>query len=76
METGYRNAWLYLLVLPPTIIAGFWIPYFSEFCRFDATITTAVHVHAFLLFAWLSTLRHARSKCDPVGHTLLQGNAP
>lgn len=56
METGYRNTWLFLLVLPLTIVAGFWIPYLSEFPRFDPTITTAVHVHAFLLFSWVALL--------------------
>lgn len=56
METGYRNAWLFLLVLPLTIVAGFWIPYFSEFPGFDGTITAAVHVHALLLFSWVVLL--------------------
>jgi hypothetical protein len=56
METGYRNLWVFLLPLPLAIIAGFWIPYFSEFPRFNSTITAAVHVHASLLFAWVALL--------------------
>ena len=50
MERTYRNLGYMLLVLLPIFIAGFWIPYFSEFPHFDASITVAVHVHAVLLF--------------------------
>jgi hypothetical protein len=56
MEAGYRNLWRFLLLLPLAMAAGFWIPYFSEFPRFDPAITTAVHVHAALLFAWIALL--------------------
>jgi hypothetical protein len=56
MEAGYRNLWLFLLLLPLLIAAGFWFPYFSEFPNFDSTITVAVHVHAWLLFAWVALL--------------------
>ena len=56
MEAAYRNLWIVLLLLPVAIVAGFWIPYFSEFPRFDASITATVHIHAFLLFAWVALL--------------------
>jgi len=56
MEAGYRNLWLFLLPLPLAVVAGFWVPYFSAFPRFDSTITTVVHVHASLLFAWVALL--------------------
>ena len=53
---GYRYLAFLLLVLPLTLIAGFWIPYFSEIPKFDSSITTAVHIHAILLFAWVALL--------------------
>src|SRR5580692_6987808 len=56
MQSAYRNVGYILLLLPLVVIAGFWIPYFSEIPRFDPSITTAVHVHAFLLFAWVALL--------------------
>lgn len=56
MESSYKNVWGFLLVLPVAIVAGFWIPYFSEFPHFDAGITSAVHIHATLLFAWVALL--------------------
>lgn len=56
MERPYRNLGYVLLVLLPIFIAGFWIPYFSEIPRFDASITAAVHVHAVLLFSFLLLL--------------------
>ena len=37
-------------------LAGFWIPYLSEIPHFDVSITTAVHVHAILLFSFLILL--------------------
>ena len=56
MERGYRNLGYVLLALLPIFIAGFWIPYLSEFPHFDASITSAVHVHAVLLFCFLLLL--------------------
>jgi hypothetical protein len=56
MERAYRNLGYVLIVLLPVFIAGFWIPYLSEFPRFDSSITTAVHVHAILLFCFLILL--------------------
>jgi hypothetical protein len=56
MERAYRNLGYVLIVLLPIFIAGFWIPYFSEFPNFDASITTAVHIHAALLFCFLGLL--------------------
>jgi hypothetical protein len=56
MERAYRNLGYVLLTLLPIFIAGFWIPYLSEFPSFDASITTAVHVHAALLFCFLCLL--------------------
>jgi hypothetical protein len=56
MESAYRNLGYFLLALPLIFIAGFWIPYFSQIPKFDPSITTAVHVHAALLFAWLGLL--------------------
>jgi hypothetical protein len=56
MDAGYRNLWLFLLPLPLAIVAGFWVPYFSEFPRFGSTITSVVHIHASLLFAWVALL--------------------
>lgn len=56
MERAYRNLGYVLLALQPIFIAGFWIPYFSQFPQFDATITTAVHIHAILLFLFLGLL--------------------
>lgn len=56
MESAYRNLGYVLLALPLIFIAGFWIPYFSQIPNFDPSITTAVHVHAMLLFAWLGLL--------------------
>lgn len=56
METAYRNIGFILLALPVVIVTGFWIPYFSEFPKFDAFITVPVHVHAGLLFAWVALL--------------------
>ena len=56
MQSAYRNIGYVLLVLPLIVIAGFWIPYFSEIPKFEPSITTAVHVHALLLFAWVALL--------------------
>jgi len=56
MERAYRNIGYILLALLPIFIAGFWIPYFSEIPHFDVSITTAVHVHAILLFCFLGLL--------------------
>ena len=56
MERAYRNLGYVLIALLPIFIAGFWIPYLSEIPHFDASITTAVHVHAALLFCFLILL--------------------
>lgn len=56
MERAYRNLGFVLIALLPVFLAGFWIPYFSEIPRFDESITTAVHVHAALLFCFLILL--------------------
>jgi hypothetical protein len=56
MEGFYRNLGYILLVFPLIIVAGFWIPYFSQIPKFDPSITTAVHIHALLLFAWVGLL--------------------
>jgi hypothetical protein len=56
MERAYRNLGYVLLALLPIFVAGFWVPYFSEFPHFDASITAAVHVHAVLLFCFLGLL--------------------
>ena len=53
---GYRNLAYLLLTLPLVLISGFWIPYFSEIPRFEPSITTAVHIHAILLFTWVALL--------------------
>jgi hypothetical protein len=56
MERAYRNLGYVLVALLPIFIAGFWIPYLSEIPHFDPSITTAVHVHAVLLFSFLGLL--------------------
>jgi hypothetical protein len=56
MERAYRNLGYVLLALLPIFVAGFWIPYFAQFPRFDASITAAVHIHAVLLFCFLGLL--------------------
>jgi hypothetical protein len=56
MKDGYRNIGYVLLILPLVIAAGFWIPYLSHIPRFDASVTTAVHFHALLLFTWTALL--------------------
>ena len=56
MESAYRNVGFYLVVLPLILIAGFWIPYFSEIPTFEQSITLAVHFHALLLFTWAALL--------------------
>ena len=56
MERVYRNLGYVLLALLPIFIAGFWIPYLSEFPHFDSSITWAVHIHAVLLFCFLGLL--------------------
>jgi hypothetical protein len=56
MQSAYRNLGYVLLALPVVLIAGFWIPYFSEIPKLEPSITTAVHVHALLLFAWVALL--------------------
>jgi len=56
MQSAYRHLGYILLVLPLMLIAGFWIPYFSQIPHFDPSMTTAVHVHALLLFAWVGVL--------------------
>ncbi len=56
MHSAYRYLGYVLLVLPLLIIAGFWIPYFSQIPHFEPSITTAVHIHALLLFAWVLLL--------------------
>ena len=56
MERHYRNLGYVLLALLPIFIAGFWIPYLSEIPHFGESITTAVHVHAALLFCFLILL--------------------
>src|ERR1700744_1784642 len=45
-----------LLAFPLVTIAGFWVPYFSKIPTFEASITTAVHLHAVLLFTWVLLL--------------------
>jgi hypothetical protein len=56
MERAYRNLGFVLVALLPIFVAGFWIPYLSEFPRFDSSITAAVHIHAILLFCFLALL--------------------
>jgi hypothetical protein len=56
MERAYRNVGYVLAFLLPIFIVGFWIPYFSQIPHFDESITTAVHIHAFLLFSFLVLL--------------------
>ena len=56
MERSYRNLCYVLPILLPIFLAGFWIPYLSEIPHFDVSITTAVHVHAILLFSFLILL--------------------
>jgi hypothetical protein len=56
MQSGYRNLGYILLVVPLIMVAGFWIPYFSQISKFDSSITTAVHIHAVLLFSWVALL--------------------
>ena len=56
MERSYRNLGYVLLALLPIFIAGFWVPYLSEFPHFDASITLAVHIHAVLLFCFIALL--------------------
>lgn len=56
MQSAYRHLGYVLLVLPLIVIAGFWIPYFSQIPQFEPSMTTAVHVHALLLFAWVGLL--------------------
>lgn len=56
MERAYRNLGYVLIALLPIFVAGFWIPYLSEIPHFDESITTAVHVHASLLFCFLVLL--------------------
>jgi hypothetical protein len=56
MDRAYCNVGFFLLALPLTMVAGFWIPYFSEIPRFDPSITVPVHIHALLLFAWVVLL--------------------
>ncbi len=52
MQGDYRNLGYVLLVFPLIMVAGFWIPYFSQIPNFESSITTSVHIHALLLFAW------------------------
>jgi hypothetical protein len=56
MERAYRNLGYVLIVLLPVFIAGFWIPYLSKVPHFDQSITTAVHIHAVVLFCFLILL--------------------
>jgi len=56
MERAYRNLGYVLIALLPIFVAGFWIPYLSEIPHFDQSITTAVHIHAALLFCFLLLL--------------------
>lgn len=56
MERAYRNLGYILLTLIPIFLAGFWIPYFSEFPHFEKSISRAVHIHALLLFCFLGLL--------------------
>ena len=56
MERRYRNVGYILLALLPIFVAGFWIPYLSEFPHFGISITAAVHVHAILLFSFVTLL--------------------
>ncbi len=56
MERAYRNLGYVLIALLPIFVAGFWIPYLSEIPHFDQSITTAVHIHAVLLFCFLLLL--------------------
>lgn len=53
---GNRNLGYILLVFPLITVAGFWIPYLSQIPKFDSSITTAVHIHALLLFTWVGLL--------------------
>jgi O-antigen/teichoic acid export membrane protein len=56
MERAYRNLGYFLLALLPIFIAGFWIPYLSEIPAFEPSITPSVHIHAVLLFTWITLL--------------------
>ena len=51
-----RGIRLALLAFPLATVAGFWVPYFSQIPTFEASITTAVHLHAVLLFTWVLLL--------------------
>jgi len=56
MQSSYRNLGYILILFPLIIMAGFWIPYFSQIPRFDPSMTTSVHIHALLLFVWVALL--------------------
>jgi O-antigen/teichoic acid export membrane protein len=56
VERAYRNVGYFLAALLPIFVAGFWIPYLSQVPRFDPAITLPIHLHAFLLFAWVVLL--------------------
>jgi hypothetical protein len=56
MDKAYRHLAFFFLALPPLMILGFWIPYLADIPRFEPSITTTVHIHALLLFTWISML--------------------
>lgn len=52
----YRNVGYWLLTLPIVMLAGFWVPYLSQLPRSPAEIAPTIHLHALLLFIWMTLL--------------------
>ena len=53
---SFRRAHLYLALMIPAILIGFWPTYFGILADLPPTITPVLHTHAFLMFLWVAML--------------------
>lgn len=56
MEKAYKNLGYFLLLLIPLAFLGFYKTYFVQFPNFEETITTFIHIHAFIASIWILLL--------------------
>ena len=53
---SFRNVYIYLALLIPVAVFGFWKTYFKILDNLPENVTPLVHVHALLMFLWLLML--------------------
>lgn len=55
-KSPFANAYIYLALLIPATLLGFWKTYFAILNDLPEAITPAIHVHALLMVLWLFLL--------------------